>query len=169
MRDAGERRYNVIAHQRWEDAHALIVKRRPDLVLLDLRFGPGEMGWRIIDRLKFDAYTRSTPIILWSSAVEVLEARGPALWADDHVHVLAKTRGLDVLSALIRRVLRHPNPARSGKLGRAGTTKNGLTRREQEVAQLVARGYSNKQVAAELVIPTGRLPTTWPASSQSFD
>ena len=75
--------YEVVDHQRWEDAHSIIRRQRIDLVLLDLRFEPGEMGWRVIDKLRVDAYTHRTPIILWSSAVEVLEARGPALLADD--------------------------------------------------------------------------------------
>jgi len=50
------------------------------------------MGWRVIERLRFDPRTRATPIIMSSSAVEVLEARGPTLLVDDQVHVLAKPR-----------------------------------------------------------------------------
>ena len=147
--------YEVVDHQRWEDAHSMVLRQRIDLVLLDLRFEPGEMGWRVMDKLRFNAYTHSTPIILWSSAVEVLEARGPALLADDQVWVLAKPRGLDALSALVRRLLDHRNVAHGRRYGSSDTATVGLTRREHEIARLVARGYSNKAVAAELVIAQG--------------
>jgi DNA-binding NarL/FixJ family response regulator len=147
--------YEVVDHQRWEDAHSRIRQQRIDLVLLDLRFEPGEMGWRVIDKLRFDACTHSTPIILWSSAVEVLEARGPALLADDQVWTLAKPLGLDALSALVGRVLDHRKVASRRRYGSSHTATVGLTRREQAIARLVACGYSNKAVAAELVITKG--------------
>jgi DNA-binding NarL/FixJ family response regulator len=147
--------YEVVDHQRWEDAHSMVLRQCIDLVLLDLRFEPGEMGWRVIDKLRFNAYTHSTPIILWSSAVEVLEARGPELLANDQVWVLPKPRGLDALSALVRRLLDHRKAAYPRRDGLSDTATVGLTRREQEIARLVACGYSNKAVAAELVIAQG--------------
>ncbi len=63
--------YEVLVQQHWEDAHRIVAQFGVDLVVLDLRFDPGEMGWRVVDQLRFDVNTRETSIILWSSAVEV--------------------------------------------------------------------------------------------------
>jgi len=38
----------------WEDAHACVAVFQPDLVMLDLRFGDEEHGWRILDQLILD-------------------------------------------------------------------------------------------------------------------
>jgi DNA-binding NarL/FixJ family response regulator len=47
-------------------------------------------------------------------------------------------------------------PALSGQLtGRTGRQSSPLTRREQEVAVLVAQGFTNKQIAEALVIAEG--------------
>jgi DNA-binding NarL/FixJ family response regulator len=147
--------YAVVAHQRWEDAHRVAIASRADLVVIDLRFEPGEMGWRIIDHLRFDPSTRQIPIVLWSSAVAVLEARGPALLADDHVHVLAKPAGLEALAALVQRVLDADTGAAERAVSRGDSGPAELTRREREVARLVARGYGNKRLAEELVVTQG--------------
>src|SRR3954452_2219568 len=100
--------YAVVAHARWQDAHRVAQAMRAELVILDLRFDTGEMGWRVLDHLRFEPATRTVPIILWSSLVEVLAVRGPALLADDQVHVLAKPLGIDALAGLVRTVLSAP-------------------------------------------------------------
>ena len=147
--------YEVLVQQHWEDAHRMVAQFGVDLVVLDLRFDPGEMGWRVVDQLRFDVNTRETSIILWSSAVEVLAARGPALLTEDHVHVLAKPLGLDALSVLVAHVLNGRRTTSTRDPGSLEGAHVDLTPREQEVTRLIARGYSNKQLAEELVVTPG--------------
>jgi DNA-binding NarL/FixJ family response regulator len=147
--------YSVVTHARWEDAHRVAQEQRADLVVLDLRFEPGEMGWRVLELLRFAPSTRTVPIILWSSCVEVLAVRGPALLADDKVHVLAKPRGLDALASLVRRVLNAVRETGPAQISSTSTVGGDLTRREYEVARLVGRGYTNRRIAEDLVITQG--------------
>jgi CheY-like chemotaxis protein len=62
-----------------EDAYPLIRRRRPDLVLLDLRMEDPEAGWRILLLLRQDQGTAHIPVIMFSAARHFLQLRARVL------------------------------------------------------------------------------------------
>ncbi|MET8758918.1 LuxR C-terminal-related transcriptional regulator [Lentzea sp. NPDC004782] len=72
-----------------------------------------------------------------------------ALGAETYDAAFADAAGFD-LDEVIRYALRE-KPPRSAKPGHGGEP-SGLTKREQEIAELVARGMSNRDIATALVI-----------------
>ena len=73
----------------------------PDLVLLDLRLGDAENGWRVLDHLTLDPSTRHTPVILWSHVDDVLRAHAPALLPEHGTFVLTKPLKVEKLPGTI--------------------------------------------------------------------
>lgn len=158
--------YAVITHQRWDDAHPLIRNTRPDMVLLDLRLGDGqeEAGWRVLDLLTLDPDTRDIPVVLCSGAVESIQTRLPALLPGYGIGVLTKPFDLAALLDAVRAVLvpRPPSgPTRPERtpvplVRRTLAPGHGsLTCREQEIAELIAQGCSNAEIAERLVLTRG--------------
>ncbi len=49
-----EEHFDVTLCKWWKDAQACVVQCQPDLVLLDLRFGNSDSGWRVLDELRGD-------------------------------------------------------------------------------------------------------------------
>jgi len=135
-------------------AHEFIRHEQPDLVLLDLRFGGGEYGWRVLDQLTLDASTARTPVILWSAAQDSLLARAPALLPRHGVFALPKPFDLDALLGTVQRALLAYPPLRR-MAGQIAPGVHDLTACEREVATLVARGYSNQEIATALVLSPG--------------
>ncbi len=101
-----------------------------------------------------------TATALWESLGTGIEAFGPALARHSaRCRAGAKSAlGRSRFDALVQQgrarpmdMLRPPGaPARSGAPDRAGVPE--LTRREQDVARLIARGLTNKAIAGELVL-----------------
>jgi len=156
-----EEGFEVVVCSTWLEAHAFVALERPDLVLLDLRLGDQEYGWRVLDQLALDASTRRTPVILWSGAHEALRARAPVLLREHGIFVLTKPFEFDALLELVEVALRHYPPVlrldarrRSDDVLAEGEASS-LTAREQEVARLIARGYTNRQIADTLVLTAG--------------
>jgi len=156
-----EEGFEVLVCSNWLEAHALVVVEEPDLVLLDVTLGDGDYGWQVLDHLKLDPSTRRTPVILWSGEHEALHARAYAPFAEHGIFVMTKPFEFDALLATVEDALRQYPPllrlaarTRSDDVVADGDLKR-LTDREQEVARLIARGYSNRQIADALVLTTG--------------
>jgi len=97
--------FAVSVCNRWENGHACVVANQPDLVMLDVRFGDDEYGWRILDQLILDPATRCIPVIVWSGAVDSLQSHAPALLAQNGLFALPKPFDLDGLLGTIDRAL----------------------------------------------------------------
>ncbi len=74
---------------------------QPDLVILDLVFGPAEEGWRTLDLLTLDPTTRHIPVIVCSAATQQLHKHEDWLRRFD-VEVLPKPFDLEVLLEKVR-------------------------------------------------------------------
>jgi two-component system, OmpR family, sensor histidine kinase VicK len=97
--------FEVASWSHWQGAHEFVCRERPDVILLDLRLGDGENGWRILDELALDASTRDTPVILCSGAPESLQARAPVLLPEHGIYVLTKPFEFERLLATVKQAL----------------------------------------------------------------
>ena len=98
--------YSVIPCQQGDQAHAVIVRARPDLVILDLRMG-GVAEWEVLDALKADGATAGIPVIVCSGAVDELRAAEPRLRALG-CDILVKPFDIDDLIGRVERAIRQP-------------------------------------------------------------
>lgn len=96
--------YNVIEAADAQQAHALIIDRRPDLILLDWML-PGTSGIELARRLKKDELTADTPIImLTAKGEEDNKIQGLETGADDYITKPFSPRELVArLKAVLRR------------------------------------------------------------------
>lgn len=99
--------YRVLEAGNAQDAHAMIVDQRPDLVLLDWML-PGVSGIELARRLKRDAATAELPIImLTANSEEDNKVQGLEAGADDYI---TKPFSPRELMARLKAVLRRAAP-----------------------------------------------------------
>ena len=104
--------YNCIEASNAQDAHALIVDEKPDLILLDWMM-PGTSGIELARRLKRDEVTSDTPIImLTAKGEEDNKIQGLDVGADDYI---TKPFSPRELVARLKAVLRRADPKISGQ------------------------------------------------------
>ncbi len=97
--------YNVLQAENASIAHALIVDRNPDLVLLDWMM-PGTSGLELLRRLKRDEITETLPVImLTAKAEETHKISGLDSGADDYIAKPFSPRELiSRVKAVLRRI-----------------------------------------------------------------
>ena len=97
--------YNVLQAEGAREAHALIIDRHPDLVLLDWMM-PGTTGLELLRRLKRDEMTEKLPVImLTAKAEETSKISGLDSGADDYIAKPFSPRELvSRVKAVLRRV-----------------------------------------------------------------
>jgi DNA-binding NarL/FixJ family response regulator len=123
-----------------EEALRTTAAQLPALVLLDVVL-PGISGYEVCQRLR-EEYGDAVPIVFLSGerTAEYDRAAGMLLGADDYM-----VKPFDP-GELLARIRRHAS--RAHPLGEAVH----LTPREHQVLALLASGFSQKQIAADLVI-----------------
>ena len=83
--DLEDEGYEVLTARNGEDAIALAQERRPDLVLLDVAM-PGLDGYEVTRRLRADAATSGTPVVLLTARAQVKDViEGFEAGANDYV------------------------------------------------------------------------------------
>ena len=97
--------YNVLQAENAQQAHASIIDRRPDLVLLDWMM-PGTTGLELLRRLKRDELTEKIPVImLTAKAEEDSKISGLDAGADDYIPKPFSPRELiSRVKAVMRRI-----------------------------------------------------------------
>ena len=97
--------YNVLQAENAQKAHALVVDKHPDLVLLDWMM-PGTSGLELLRRLKRDELTDHIPVILLTArAEESNKISGLDSGADDYISKPFSPRELVArVKAVLRRV-----------------------------------------------------------------
>lgn len=72
LQDAG---YDVLLLIEAADAFDRLRDWQPDLIVLDIRIENPEAGWTILDLLRLDRTTETTPVIVCSAAHDELQAK----------------------------------------------------------------------------------------------
>src|ERR671932_1385567 len=71
--------YEAICCLSDEEAYKVILEKRPDLVILDMRMEQPDSGWTVLEMLRLGSRTRSIPVILCSGDVQFLREKGQSL------------------------------------------------------------------------------------------
>lgn len=99
--------YNCLEAENAQQAHALVIDKRPDLILLDWMM-PGTSGVELARRLKRDPVTAETPVImLTAKGEEDNKVQGLEAGADDYI---TKPFSPRELVARLKAVLRRTTP-----------------------------------------------------------
>ncbi|WP_030441809.1 response regulator transcription factor [Actinoplanes subtropicus] len=122
---------------------------RPDLIVLDLSFGSGNA----LDTLPELLAVAGPPRVVVLTMHDDLAHARAAFTAGAHGY-LVKEAAADELLRAVETVMagsRYLHAELGARLARAGhAALDELTRREQEVLELLARGYTNAETAAHL-------------------
>jgi DNA-binding NarL/FixJ family response regulator len=140
-----------------EEALALAKANEPALVLLDIGI-PGISGYEVCHELR-ETFGQTLPVVFVSgNRVETQDRiAGLLLGADDYI---VKPFNPDELVARVRRLLvRNGSNGRLKERRRTDPSISFLTPREREVLVLLARGQSQEQIAAQLVISAKTVAT----------
>jgi DNA-binding NarL/FixJ family response regulator len=134
--------YVVLGTSDGEDALEMALRERPSAVILEVDL-PELCGYELCRALRAE-FGEDLPIVFASGIRKESFDRvaGLLLGADDY---LAKPFSADELLTRVRKLINRSPDSISGAL-------QTLTSREQEVLRLLARGLSQKQIAARLYI-----------------
>jgi len=147
----------VSTHRNAEDALAQIPTKKPDVILMDINL-PNLSGIECVQKLK--NLLPSTQILMLTM-VEDRERIFESLTAGASGYLLKRTPPVKILEA-IEEVYRGASPM-SGQIARIvvehfqkrkkiSPEEEPLSRREQEILELLAEGYRGKEIAAKLSI-----------------
>ena len=148
--------FDVVTARSGAEALVRVAESVPDLVVSDIRM-PGMDGYQLARQLRANSRTALTPVVFLTAKDETADrVEGFRSGVDAY---LTKPFEPDELIAIIRNILErvrrtHAEIARlvgatQGEPERADFRDEALTEAEGRVAAAVARGLSNKEIAAE--------------------
>ena len=148
--------YDTVLASKAAQALALAASEKPDLVVLDLGL-PDRDGYYVLSQFRERGHL--FPVMILSARnLEADKVQGFRLGADDYVtKPFGSLEMLARVAALLRRAARSaPAPAQPAPRPSLGdeelSARYGLTKRQIAVARLLARGYSNAEIAAQLSV-----------------
>lgn len=86
------------------DAYSTIKRHQPELVILDIRLGNPDAGWKVLEVLRLDPATTNIPIIVCSADLHALRTCEERL-RQMRCECLPKPFDLDELTSLVSEVL----------------------------------------------------------------
>lgn len=148
--------YDVMTARRGAEALVRVAETMPDLIISDIRM-PGMDGYQLVRNLRSNARTRLVPIIFLTAKDETADRiQGFRTGVDAYI---TKPFEPEELAAVVAGILQRVESMHSdlalmfGKAEaevRSFIRDEELTDAEWRVAEAVARGLSNKEIAAEL-------------------
>jgi DNA-binding NarL/FixJ family response regulator len=148
--------YEVATARRGSDAMVRVAEVLPDLIISDIRM-PGMDGYQLARNLRSSARTRLVPIVFLTAKDETADRiEGFRTGVDAYI---TKPFEPDELTAVIAAILNRVERTHSDLARMFGEKVDDvqefirdeqLTDAEWRVAEAVARGLSNKEIAAEL-------------------
>lgn len=148
--------YDVTTARRGAEALVRVAEMLPDLIISDIRM-PGMDGYQLVRNLRSNARTRLVPIIFLSAKDETTDRiQGFRTGVDAY---LTKPFEPEELGAVVAGILNRVERTHSDLARMFGEKENDvqefirdeeLTDAEWRVAESVARGLSNKEIASEL-------------------
>ncbi len=148
--------FEVTTARRGADAMISVAERVPDLIITDIRM-PGMSGYQLVHNLRSNARTRLVPIV-FLTAKDSSEDRVTGFRTGVDAYI-TKPFEPDELVAIVVNILERVRRTHSDLARLFGEKEAGipefqrdekLTDAEWRVAEAVARGLSNKEIAAEL-------------------
>ncbi|HET9014336.1 MAG TPA: response regulator [Thermomicrobiaceae bacterium] len=101
--------YRTVTAYSSKDAHDVIRRERPDLVILDIRMEQPASGWNLLDLVRLDPATTDLPVLVCSADALFLRAKADLLRAQ-RCEALEKPFDLDVLLERVRGMLAAADP-----------------------------------------------------------
>jgi len=138
-------------------AIAIYKAAKPDVVLMDLAM-PGTDGVQAIEGMRaFDSDARVVVLTAYDTDERILRAveagaRGYLLKGAPRDEIFRAVRVVHLGGSLLEPAVAGKLLSRVGDILRGGTPEEELTPREQDVLNLMARGFRNKEIAFELHI-----------------
>jgi DNA-binding NarL/FixJ family response regulator len=138
-------------------AIAIYTAAKPDVVLMDLAM-PGTDGVQAIEGMRaFDPEARVVVLTAYDTDERILRAveagaRGYLLKGAPRDEIFRAVRVVNLGGSLLEPAVAGKLLNRVGDILRGGAPEEELTPREQDVLNLMARGFRNKEIAFELHI-----------------
>jgi len=138
-------------------AIAIYKAAKPDVVLMDLAM-PGTDGVQAIEGMRaFDSEARVVVLTAYDTDERILRAveagaRGYLLKGAPRDDIFRAVRVVNLGGSLLEPAVAGKLLNRVGDILRGGAPEEELTPREQDVLNLMARGFRNKEIAFELHI-----------------
>ena len=99
-----EEGYETLVWRESENAHEVIVREQPALVILDIRLEHPEAGWQLLDLIRLDPKTAAVPVIVCSADSIFLREKAELL-RQKRCEVLEKPFDLDDLLDKVQTML----------------------------------------------------------------
>ena len=115
----GDEGYDVQLRKVWDNAYNLVKDTRPDLVILDVLLDTQGKGFELVDLLTLDPITRHIPVLIASTATEMLLQRTDA-FTQMGIPVIGKPFDLETLISVVHRQLEAGTRERAHQLGLGG-------------------------------------------------
>jgi len=148
--------YDVATARRGADALVRVAETLPDLIISDIRM-PGMDGYQLVRNLRSNARTRLVPIVFLTAKDETADRiQGFRTGVDAYI---TKPFESEELAAIVAAILHRVERTHSDLARMFGEKEDDvqefirdedLTDAEWRVAEAVARGLSNKEIASEL-------------------